>query len=75
MTCKQLYGPCNTLIHGETSEEMMQNSKKHAMELAALGDEEHIRVMKAMKQHMGDPEAVKQFMEKFQKDFAAQPED
>ena len=54
---------------------MMQNSKKHAMELAALGDEEHIRVMKAMKQHMGDPEAVKQFMEKFQKDFAAQPED
>lgn len=75
MTCKQLYGPCDTLIHGETAEEMMENSKKHAMEMAAKGDIDHIRVMAEMKQHMDDPEVVKQFMEKFNQDFVAQPED
>ncbi|TSC87931.1 MAG: hypothetical protein G01um101416_246 [Microgenomates group bacterium Gr01-1014_16] len=75
MTCKQLYGPCEALIHGETAEEMMENSKKHGMEMAAIGDEAHIKVVEAMRQYMDDPEAVKRFMEKFQNDFAAMPED
>lgn len=77
MTCKQLYGPCDELIHGETSEEMMQNSQKHAMEMVANGDKVHIDAMEAMrKQHIDmTPEAQKQWMEKFQNDFGAQPED
>ncbi len=77
MTCKQLYGPCDALIHGATAEEMMANSQKHAMEIVAKGDKVHIDAMEAMKkQHMSmTPEAVKQWMEKFQKDFAAWPED
>ena len=77
MTCKQLYGPCDTLIHGATAEEMMENSKIHAMDMVAKGDILHIDAMTAMKrQHMDmNPDAVKQFMEKFQNDFDAQPED
>jgi len=77
MTCKQLYGPCDELIHGATAEEMMENSKKHAMEMVAKGDKAHIDAMEAMKnQHMNtNPEAVKLWMEKFQNDFASQPED
>lgn len=77
MTCKQLYGPCDALIHGETAEEMMENSQKHAMEMVAKGDKVHIDAMEAMKkQHMNmTPEAMKQWMEKFQKVFAEQPED
>ncbi len=77
MTCKQLYGPCDALIHAESAEEMMENSKKHGMELVAKGDALHIEAMNTMKkQHMDmSPEAVKQWMEKFQNDFAAQPED
>ena len=75
MTCMQLYGPCDMLIHGETSEEMIENSQKHGMEMAAKGDAAHIKIMEEMRQHMNDPEAVKQWMEKFQNDFAAQPED
>ena len=77
MTCKQLYGPCDALIHGETAEEMMENSKKHAMEMAAKGDELHINAIKAMGEshkHM-DEEAVKQWMVKFRSDFDAYPED
>ena len=77
MTCKQLYGPCDALIHGETAEEMMEESKKHAMEMVAKGDQVHIDAMAAMeKMHQGmDEAAVKQWMEKFQSDFDAQPED
>ena len=75
MTCKQLHGSCDVVIHGETSEEMMENSQKHGMEMAAKGDANHITVMEKMKEGMNDPEAVKQFMEKFQSDFEAQPED
>jgi len=77
MTCKQLYGPCDALIHGATAEEMMENSKKHAMEMVAKGDKVHIDAIEAMKkQHMDmNPEAVKQWMKKFQNDFAAVSED
>ena len=77
MTCKQLYGPCDALIHGETAKVFMENSKKHAMEMADIGDEMHINAIKAMGEshkHM-DEEAVKQWMKKFQNDFDALPED
>lgn len=75
MTCKQLHGPCGALIHGETADEMIANSQKHGMDMAAKGDKAHIEVMEEMKTHMNDPEAVKQFMEKFYKDFAATADD
>ncbi len=77
MTCKQLYGPCDALIHGETAEEMMENSKKHAMEMVAKGDVLHTEAMNAMKkQHVDmNPEAIKKWIEKFQQEFDAQPED
>ena len=77
MTCKQLYGPCDVLIHGETSEEIMENSKKHAMEMVAKGDQVHIDTIKAMgDMHKNmDEAAVKQWMEKFQNEFDAVPED
>lgn len=77
MTCKQLYGPCDALISGATAEGMMENSQKHAMEMIAKGDNLHIEAMEGMKtQHANmEPEAVKQWMEKFQNEFDAQPED
>ena len=77
MTCKQLYGPCDAPIQGETAEEMMANSQKHAMEMVANGDALHIEAMNAMReQHMNmTPEAMEQWMKKFQSEFASWPED
>lgn len=75
MTCKQLHGPCDMPIHGATAEEMMANSQKHGMEMAAKGDVAHIQVMEAMKDEMNDPSLVKQFMAQFYTDFDATPED
>ncbi len=77
MTCKQLYGPCDARIHGATAEEMMENSQKHAMDMVARGDIVHIDAMEAMKkQHMNmTPEAMQQWLKKYQNEFAAWPED
>ncbi len=72
MTCKQLYGPCDALIHGSTSEEMMMNSQAHAMEMIAKGDQLHIDAMEAMKNQNMNMEV---FMKDFNDKFEAQPED
>ncbi len=75
MTCKELHGPCDELIHGETSEEMIVNSQKHGMEMAGKGDQDHIKVMEEMKHHMDNPEEVKKWMDEFQKYFDTKPLD
>jgi hypothetical protein len=75
MTCKQLGGPCNKEFHAETFEEMAEMSKKHGMEMYKQGDEEHIKVMEKMKEHMNDPDAMKNYMEIKKKVFDSLPED
>jgi hypothetical protein len=75
MTCKQLGGACDKEFHAETFEAMADLSKKHGMEMAQKGDEEHLRVMEEMKKVMNDPKAMKEWIEKKQKEFDALPED
>lgn len=75
MTCKQLAGACDLELHAETFDEIVEMSKKHGMEMAEKGDSDHIKVMDEMKEGMNDPEAVKEWMGKFQKEFDALPED
>lgn len=74
MTCKQMGGPCDTAIHGETSEEMMNNGAAHVAEMAGQ-DEGHKSAMDMMEGAMTNPEAAKEWNDKFQADFAAQPQD
>ncbi len=75
MTCKQLGGACHKEFYAKTFEEMAEMSKKHGMEMYEKGDEEHINVMKEMKDLMNDPEAMKEWIESKQKKFDALPED
>jgi hypothetical protein len=77
MTCKQLGGPetCEEPFHAETFEEMANLSKQHGMAMFQKGDEEHIKVMEGMKKQMGDPDAMKNYMESKQKIFDSLPED
>jgi hypothetical protein len=74
MTCKQLGGACDIEFHAKTFEDMAEMSKKHGMEMYEKGDEEHIKVMKEMKELMSDPETMKEWMEKKKKEFDALPE-
>lgn len=75
MTCKQLAGACDLEFHAETFDEMVEMSKKHGMEMAEKGDAAHLKVMEEMKEGMNDPEAVKEWMGKFQKEFDILPKD
>jgi len=75
MTCKQLAGGCDKEFHAETFEELGEMNKKHAMEMAAMGDKAHIEKMEEMGNLMIKPEAVKEWFEKVQKEFDALPED
>jgi len=75
MTCKQLGGACDKEFHAQTFEEMAEMSKNHGMEMYKKGDEEHIKVMKEMKELMSGPEAMKEWIESKQKEFDALPED
>jgi hypothetical protein len=75
MTCKQLGGACDKEFHAETFEEMAELSKKHGIEMAEKGDEEHLSVMEEMRKVMNDPEVMKEWIEKKQKEFDALTED
>ena len=75
MTCKQLGGACDKEFHAKTFDEMAEMSKNHGMEMYEKGDEEHIKVMKEMKELMNIPEAMKEWLESKQKEFNALPED
>lgn len=75
MTCKQLGGPCDKEFHAETFDELVEMSQKHGMEMAEKNDAEHINVMEKMRESMKDSEAMKEWMEKVQREFDTLPED
>lgn len=66
-TCNALAGACDFEIIGETPEEMAENSKKHAMEMFAVGDQAHIDAMEKMKS--STPEDQQKFFEDFKNNF------
>ena len=75
MTCKQLGGPCDQEFHAKTFDKMLKKSQQHGIEMAEKGNGEHIEVMEKMREGMKDPEAMKAWVEKGQKEFDALPED
>ncbi len=72
MTCRQMGGPCDMPIHGETAKEMMDNGAKHIQE---SGDEGHKKVLTMMEDMQKDPAAGKQWNDDFDRKFAELPED
>ncbi|WP_321976895.1 DUF1059 domain-containing protein [Aureibaculum sp. 2210JD6-5] len=76
MTCKQLGGPCNKEFHANTFEEMVEQSKKHGMEMVQKGDADHIRVMDEMKEKMKTqtPQQMQDWFYNKRMEFDALPE-
>ena len=52
MTCKQLGGACDKEFHGNTFEEMAEQSKQHAMEMHQQQDKAHLKAMADMSELM-----------------------
>ena len=74
MTCKQMGGPCDTAIQASSEEEMMTKGGEHVAEMAAKGDEGHVKA-KAMMDKGPEDADNKVWMEKFHADFEALPMD
>jgi len=75
MTCKQMGGPCDTALHGNTADEVIKAVDKHLKEVVARGDETHQSALKVMKGRWKNPIAGMGWYMQTKKAFAALPEE
>jgi hypothetical protein len=74
MTCKQLGGPCDLPLHGETANDVIKAQDKHLKDVVASGDDAHQSALKEMKGRWKNPVAGMGWYRKAKRDFAALPE-
>lgn len=67
LTCKDLGGPCDQEITGESFEELGQNCQKHVMEQMGAGDAAHVQAVEAWKSQ--SPEEQQAQMASFEKKY------
>ena len=74
MTCKQLGGPCNLSLPGETANDVIKAQDNHLKEMVAGGDTTHERALKEMQGRWKKPISGMGWYRKPKRDFAALPE-
>ena len=75
MTCKQLGGPCDLPLQGNTADEVIKLQDRHLKDVVASGDEMHKGALKAMKGRWKNPISGMGWYRKTKREFAALPED
>jgi predicted small metal-binding protein len=75
MTCKQLGGPCDFPLRGETADEVIKAQDKHLNEIVSGGDETHKTALKEMKSRWRRPISGIAWYRKAKRDFFALPDD
>ena len=75
MTCRQMGGPCDVQIHGNTADEVIKGGEKHIRDMIASGDETHKSAMQMMDDMRKNPQSGMEWYKKTQSDFTALPED
>lgn len=75
MTCKQLGGPCDFPLQGNTADEVVKAQDSHLKQMVGEGDETHKSARDAMKGRWKNPLAGMSWYRKTKRDFAALPED
>lgn len=71
LTCRDLGGPCDVNINGNSFEEMGNNCHVHVMEQINLGDEVHKAA--AAKMNNSSPEEQRLMMMEFEKKYNEAP--
>jgi predicted small metal-binding protein len=74
MSCKQLGGPCELELNGESADEIIKAQDRHLKEAVASGDTMHEGALKEMKGRWKRPIAGMGWYRKAKRDFAALPE-
>lgn len=75
ITCREMGGTCDALIQGSTPEEIMVKGGNHVNEMAALGDEGHVKAKEMMDGAVNNPEALKKWQEQFMATYNAAKEE
>ena len=75
MTCKQLGGPCDLALHGDTADEVIKAQDAHLKETVAGGDDSHKDALKAMKGRWKHPISGMGWYKNVKRDYGALPDD
>jgi hypothetical protein len=75
MTCKQLGGPCDHVLRGETADQVIKAQDAHLGEVVAGGDDLHRDALAQMKGRWKHPVAGMKWYRSTKRDFAALPEE
>ena len=75
MTCKQLGGPCDLQLHGNTADEIIKAQDQHLKDAVAAGDETHAAASQEMKGRWKRPVSGMRWYRNTKRDFAALPDD
>lgn len=75
MTCKQLGGPCDLQLQGESADEVIKAQDRHLKEMAAGSDDAHEGAAKEMKGRWKRPVSGMKWYRAVRRDFAALPDE
>ena len=75
MTCKQLGGPCDLPLRGETADEVIHAQDAHLKEIVAGGDDAHRSALQDMKGRWKRPWSGMKWYRNTKREFAALPEE
>jgi hypothetical protein len=75
MTCKQLGGPCDLRLQGDTADAVIQAQDRHLEEMVADGDDAHAPALKDMKGRWKHPISGMGWYRATKRAFADLPED
>lgn len=75
MTCKQLGGPCDFPLRGDTANDVIKAQDGHLKEMVAAGDETHGNALREMQGRWKKPLSGMGWYRKTKRDFAALPDD
>jgi hypothetical protein len=74
MTCRQLGGPCDLPLRGESADDVIKAQDRHLKEAVAAGDTTHEEALAAMKGRWKNPLKGMGWYKSTKREFAALPE-
>ena len=75
MTCRQLGGPCDLQLQGDTADAVIKAQDQHLKEIVAAGDDSHVGALKEMKGRWKHPISGMGWYRAVKRDFTKLPED
>ncbi|MDY7529902.1 MULTISPECIES: hypothetical protein [Cryobacterium] len=73
MTCRQLGGPCDQPLHGETADDVIKAQNRHLKDAVKAGDATHEQAHNEMKARWRHPKQSMDWYTSAKKEFAEIP--